>query len=157
MTQFNERAFAARFSDMGDEAERVFEEVWSKNWVRTGFNRPPCSMRKWSLRKRYTPDYSDSDGWIEVQGFGRDRVLKIKDHKAAALSLHMEDDSVRLFIWDTTTQRWAVSDWRVVSDLLTTPYIRGDFHEGNPFSGLHADQLDTIVEWNDRQTNGASP
>lgn len=149
--QFNERPFADRMSAMGDEAEQAFEAVWPNAYERYGFNRPKPSMKRWSLRVRYTPDFIDASGLIECQGFGRDRLLKIKEEKARALRLWAQDDRLRFFIWDRTKQRWTCVDWQVIDTMSMTPYSEGVYHEGKPFVALHFDQLANLP-WNDKET-----
>lgn len=149
---FSDQPFSARLGRMGDEAELAFEAVWPRAWTRYGFNRPRCSMRDWSLQVRYTPDYMDSIGPIECQGYGRDRVLKIKCEKRVALTWWRDnlEPNLRFFIWDTTTQRWAAAEWQVVDDLLSTPFLTGTYPEGTPYRGLHFDQLANL-KWNDKE------
>ena len=149
--QFNERPFADRMSAMGDEAERMFEAVWKGPWDRYGFNRPRSGVRGMSLRVRYTPDYKVSYGLVECQGFGRDRLLKIKDEKRKALNLWAAEDNLLFFIWDRKTQRFVCVDWQVVDDLSTVPHMRGTYHDGPTYLGLHFDQL-AHLPWNDKST-----
>lgn len=150
MAKFRDREFGDRLAQMGDEAEGVFEEVWPVAWVRYGFNRPGPSMKEWSDFTKYTPDYMDRDGPIECQGFGRDRVLKIKDEKRAALNEWMKKEpKLRFFIWDTTNQRWACISWRMVDKLLSTPHLKGAYPEGTTYRGLHSDQLRNL-KWHDK-------
>ncbi len=141
---------------MGDEAEGMFEEVWPNAWTRYGFNRPPCKMDKWSLRTRYTPDYMDRYGPIECQGFGRDRLLKIKNEKRLALNLWVRDEpKLRFFIWDRTMQRWTAPEWLVVDDLLSSTFQCGTYPEGTPYRALHYDLL-ADLDWHDKATSSHS-
>lgn len=149
--QFNERPFADRMSAMGDEAEQAFEQVWRGAWDRFGFNRPRSGVKGMSLRVRYTPDYKVSGGLVECQGFGRDRLLKIKEEKARALRLWAKEDRLRFFIWDRTLQRWSCVDWQVIDTLSMTPFYEGVYHEGKPYVALHFDQL-AHLPWNDKET-----
>ncbi len=148
---FNQQPFASRIHSMGDEAEGVFELVWPYKWVRFGFNRPPVSMQFWNDFTRYTPDYMDRYGPIECQGFGRDRVLKIKNEKRVALrTWRRHEPQLRFFIWDTTNQRWTYAKWQVVDDLLSTTRLRGAYPEGTPWRGIHFDQL-AKLDWHDKK------
>jgi len=149
--QFNERPFASRMDAMGDQAEQMFEQVWKGPWDRYGFNRPRSGVRGMSLRVRYTPDYKVSYGLVECQGFGRDRLLKIKDEKRKALNLWNAEDNLLFFIWDSKLQRFVCVDWQVVDDLSTVPHMRGTYHDGPTYVGLHFDQL-AHLPWNDKQT-----
>lgn len=147
--QFHERPMNERWLKMDDEAMAVFEAVWPKNWIRYGLDRAPISTKKWPDKWVMKPDCADSDGLIEVQGFGKDRLLKIKDRKRAALTdwywdLQEADNtqaSLRFFVWDRFASCWTVQDWSVIDVLLDTPYLRAAYHEGNTYGALHADQL----------------
>lgn len=151
MANYRDRTFSDRLPFMGDEAEGVFEEVWEIAWERYGFNRPRPPMKEWSDFTKYTPDYIDRHGPIECQGFGRDRVLKIKDEKRSALQeWQKKEPKLRFFIWDTTEQRWACVSWRVVDKLLSTPHLTGAYPEGTTFRGLHSDQLANL-KWHDKK------
>jgi hypothetical protein len=148
---FNEQSFAARYASMGDEAEQTFEQVWDGPWDRYGFNRPRSGVRGMSLRVRYTPDYKVHGGLVECQGFGKDRVLKVKHDKITAMRLWAADDPLKFFVWDRTMKRWTVVDWQVIDTLSMTPYMTGEYHDGNAFVGLHFDQLEHLP-WNDKAT-----
>jgi hypothetical protein len=148
MTQFHERSMKQRWArgGMDDEAMAVFADVWPNNWIRYGLDRAPIGTRNWPDKWRFTPDCADKDGLIEVQGFGQDRLLKIKDTKRAALDLWEEDctetaATLRFFMWDRTTQRWAYTEWCVLDALLGSPYLVDTYHEGTPYRALHADQI----------------
>lgn len=127
-TQFHKQDWNSRFAAMGDEAEGIFEKVHKLNWVRTGLNRPPLQMSQLSLAVRYMPDYLTSRCWVEVQGCGRDQVIRIKDEKLVALNEWEQlGHPVEFFFWDTTNKRYcqvpleAVMDEIYVLDSRTYP------------------------------------
>lgn len=103
---FHQQNWNNRYLAMGDEAEGIFEQVHKLNWVRTGLNRPPLQMSQLSVAVRYMPDYLTSRCWVEVQGCGRDKVIRIKDEKLDALwDWQMLGHPVEFFFWDTTNKR----------------------------------------------------
>lgn len=145
---FNEQSWQTRYQAMGDEAEGVFEKVWPRAFVRYGLNRPPISLKVVPKFIRYTPDYMDRYGLVECQGCGQDRLLKVKDDKAAALTAWSEHAILRFFLWDRTEHRWCDMPWEQVVDYLKNSKIRGEYHEGNKWTAIHVDRtLD--VEWHD--------
>jgi len=95
---------------MGDEAEQMFEQVYPRGFVRYGLNRPPISVGKLSLKIRYTPDYLTSSSLVEVQGFGRDQLVKVKLEKEQALHLWNADMPTQFFLWDRTNKRYGYID-----------------------------------------------
>lgn len=103
---FHQQTWNNRYQAMGDEAEGIFEQTHKLNWVRTGLNRPPLQMSQLSLAVRYMPDYLTSRCWVEVQGCGRDKVVRIKAEKIEALlEWSSLDHPVEFFFWDTTNKR----------------------------------------------------
>lgn len=106
MTAFHQQSWNQRFQTMGDEAESIFEQVYKNNWVRTGLNRPPLKMSSLAVAVRYMPDYLTSNSWVEVQGCGRDKVVRIKREKLDALTdWAFLGHPVEFFFWDTTNKR----------------------------------------------------
>lgn len=144
--QFHAQPFEQRWGKMDDEARGVFEAVWPKAHISYGLDRAPIGVHKWPIKWRYAPDLADSDGLIELQGFGRDRLLKIKDDKRQALNAWREEGLVRFFVWDRTEKRWAIEDWRVLDSLLDYPHVIGQYHDGPKYGALHSDQL-TDLPW----------
>lgn len=105
--QFHKQNWNQRFQTMGDEAEGIFEQVYKNNWVRTGLNRPPLQMSALSVPVRYMPDYLTSKAWVEVQGCGRDKVIRIKQEKLDSLAdWEYLGHPVDMFFWDTTNKRY---------------------------------------------------
>ena len=91
---------------MGDEAEGIFEQTHKLGWVRTGLNRPPLRMSDLAIPVRYMPDYLTSRCWVEVQGCGRDKLIRIKDEKLVSLEKWATlGHPVEMFFWDTTNKR----------------------------------------------------
>lgn len=136
-----------RWGKMDDEARGVFEAVWTRSHIGYGLDRAPIGVTKWPDKWRYAPDVADSNGLIEIQGFGTDRLLKIKDRKRAALRSWAEEGPVRFFCWDSYAKRWFCEKWSVMDEMLDHPHVIGTYHDGPVYGALHADQLDQIVTW----------
>lgn len=151
MTQFNQQTWADRFKKLGDEAEGVFENVWNRMgepFERYGLLRPSFDMRRLGLAARYTPDYMDADGLIEVQGFGKDRIFKFKEEKLEALNTWDEFiTNVRIFMWDSVTRRWAVTILAPWLDWGNYPAnVSGTYPEGKNWVGWTPDNM-PFVTW----------
>lgn len=151
---FKDQDFTKRFEAMGDEAEGIFEKVFGKGFVRTGLNRPPIQMHKLPARIRYTPDYLTSQGYVEVQGFGRDQRIKLKIDKWMSLHYWNSLFPVRLFLWDTTNKRYCY----VTLEQLDACFASGEasiesFPEGKPYLSFDADVVflaaTDVGEYND--------
>lgn len=142
---FKDGSFAQRFSALGDEAEAVFEEVWPKKFQRAGLNRPEISMINMPHFERNRPDYMDSDGYIEVMGFGKDQTFKMKYNKLHALYGWEGKWCVRIFVWDSHNKRWSVSPLDFVDYQLQHYGTKGEFNEGNKYLALKAE--DWPGEW----------
>src|SRR6266498_2550714 len=82
---FRDQDWQARYQGMGDLAEGAFEEVHQYGFVRWGLDRPPIQVHKLPKRIRFAPDYLTTHSFVEVQGFGKDQVIKLKLDKYDAL------------------------------------------------------------------------
>lgn len=105
---FKDQSFGARFQAMGDAAETQFEAWCEANRIpfwRYGLNRPPISLAKVGAFVRFTPDYLLGDKLVEVQGFGRDQLFKLKGEKLQALHAWSLHHPVHLWAWDSTHKR----------------------------------------------------
>lgn len=141
MAQFRDQSWEQRFAALGDEAERVFCEVYPKGKARYGLDRPPIQLHKVPAKIRYTPDFITSDGLIEVQGLGRDRQFKLKNDKLAALHEWNRDFAVSMFVWDNVDRRWAIISLERLDDALMFEGEGDHFPEGKPYRRLHVDRL----------------
>lgn len=143
---FKDRAFTERLLSLGDEAEGIFESVYSHKFDRYGLNRPGTGLASVPPFVRYTPDYLTSKGLVEVQGFGRDQTFKLKEDKWAAL-LQWERCSrwrVDLFVWDSWFKRYG---WVRLVDLASdTHWVPGLFPEGKSYRAWEAKWL-PVIEW----------
>lgn len=119
-SDFHKQSFSSRYSAMGDEAEGVFEELNTGKFVRYGLNRPPVAMNMLTPFVRYTPDYLTSKGFVEVQGVGKDRKLKLKIEKAIALQAWHEKFRLLFFVWDSLKKESGYIDWPDMWNILPT-------------------------------------
>jgi hypothetical protein len=146
--QFHEQSFQARFGELGDTAETIFEQVWPYKVERYGLRRPAISMATLPEFVRFTPDFLSRSQLIEVQGFGRDGLVKLKIDKWHALKTWALFMPTVLFLYDSKKKRWGEIS---VDDLCI--YIRQNdvtidsFHDGNQFYSIPADSLP--VEWHE--------
>jgi hypothetical protein len=141
---FKDQNFQTRYASMGDEAEAVFEDVYPQGWERAGLNRPNLQMSSLSLPVRYTPDYITSKGYIEVKGFGRDRLLKIKDENLEALwTWHEHIMRTDLFVWNRADQEYGFVRLGDLEDALEQFGTDGIFPEGKTFRALEAAKIPT--------------
>lgn len=135
---FKDAPFSQRFAKLGDEAEGVFEAVWPKAWERWGINRPSVSLRSVPAFVRQAPDYWDSDGFIEVMGFGRDQTFKLKDEKHEALLDWAAHWMVRIFVWDSHKKQWSIAWLHEIEEALVNEGWDDVFSDGPTFVALKA-------------------
>lgn len=138
MEQFHQRDFAHRFGAMGDEAESRFEETYKGGFVRFGLNRPPVQMSKLPPLIRYSPDYLTSQGFVECQGVGKDRQLKVKVEKGLALQQWHSLFAVRFFIWDSMLKKSTILDWPTLWNQLPNMPLN-QFPEGKAYWSVDVD------------------
>lgn len=134
---------------MGDEAEQVFETVATRhNWGyhRSGLNRPPFDMSRLPVNVRYTPDYLTETSYVEVQGFGKDRLVKIKQDKLDALAWWDANCfCTEIFLWDSVLRRWTIIEIGWFKH--EPPSMHGVYPEGKTWLGWTLDQLPAL--WTD--------
>lgn len=140
---FKDRAFTERLLTLGDEAEGIFESVYSHGFVKYGLSRPPINLATVPPFVRYTPDYLTSKGLVEVQGFGKDRTFKIKHDKLEALIEWHEWFRVDLFVWDSWNGEYG---WIRLFDLIVEDAEIRHFPEGKPYFAWQAKDL-PVIEW----------
>ena len=147
--QFNQQPWNQRFQKLGDEAESVFEAVAVRQgwkYVRTGLNRPPVDMRKLPQMVRYTPDYLLSSGYVEVQGFGKDRIFKLKDEKLDSLmDWHTKVFHTSMFVWDNVAVRWGIIPMQMFDETIMPCNVTGEYPEGKAWRGWTPEYLE--IEW----------
>ena len=137
---FAEKPFGVRLQTMGDIAERQFEENSAVKWVRYGLCRPPINMAALPPQLRYTPDYLTAQGLVEVQGLGRDQILKVKHDKLEALKWWEKVHPVYLFVYDSHNDRssmLALADLRKKCKLSDTE----EFPEGKAYYAIKSSLL----------------
>lgn len=107
---FHERDFRSRWSQMGDQAEAAFTEVyeaWGLRYQRFGWDRTEVSLRGVPDKLKNVPDFFTNKGLVECMGFGRDQVWKLKTHKFDALMEWAYDWRCDIFLWDSHNEEWA--------------------------------------------------
>lgn len=105
---FKDRPWHQRVQRLGDEAETIFEQWAARNNIgfhRSGINRPPFNVGKLPTMVSYTPDYLTDGGYIEVQGSGKGRQVKIKNDKLDALASWDLIFKTQMFLWDNVTRQ----------------------------------------------------
>lgn len=137
---FHKQDFSSRFAAMGDEAEGIFFQLYPNEYLPLGFNRPPFSMKGMPVNMRAIPDAVGRLNFVEIQGIGRDRTLKLKTPKMDALCVWNDYiGPVDLFIWDRTerqTFRAPLKSWLHAA----AEYGEADkYPEGTPILKLHID------------------
>jgi hypothetical protein len=135
---FHKQSFHTRFQAMGDEAEGIFLTLHPNKYVRIGLDRPPFSMQGMPINMRATPDFIGRLHFVEVQGIGRDRTLKLKENKTNALFIwNKYIGPVDLFVWDRTnkhTYQAPLADWMVA---VGAHGVEGAYPEGHKYYGLN--------------------
>ncbi len=131
---FKDKPWNQRITRLGDEAETVFEN-WANQqnigFHRSGINRPPFKVGRLPKMVSYTPDYLTENGYIEVQGFGRDGQIKLKYDKLDALSRWDMIFKTEMFLWDNVAESIAIVpvNWF----LRTTCVSTGTYPEGKEY------------------------
>lgn len=142
MTSFKDQPFAQRMAQMGDAAERKFEETYGEGFVRFGLNRPPINVGKLPTRLRYTPDYLTSDGFVEVQGFGKAQVFQLKLEKLSCLNYWDTLHPVSIFVWDSYRKRYTTVPLKSIRDWIDEGLAElGYFPEGKAYFAIPADVI----------------
>lgn len=142
MSAFKDGSFNQRFAAMGDEAEAKFEEVTEEGHVRFGLNRPPLKMSLLPKRLRNMPDYLLSNSLVEVQGVGRDQIVKIKVEKLRCLEWWNLLHPVELFVWDSSKKRTVRVPLKKIMDLTEGPSaVLDHFHDGPAYFAIPASEL----------------
>lgn len=137
MTSFKDRQWSERFQKMGDEAEGEFLKRHPAAH-RLGLNRPAWRVHDMPTDEmKCTPDFMLSDRLVEVMGFGKDGLLKLKHMKADALGNWLAIGPVTLWVWDSSTHRcWEahVDEW---VDACWSHGVVRHFHDnGQPYHEL---------------------
>lgn len=146
---FSEKPFNERFEVMGDTAEHRFR-VWAAEeyipYTDYGLRRPQVPVYKLPAFVRYTPDFLLGDALVEVQGCGRDQLVKLKHDKLSALSDWDEQFPVYVWLWNQTLDQVAVASIATVLYLCMNyrdgwPRVDGHFDGDKPYSSISWDEL----------------
>ena len=146
---FKDQSFEARFAKMGDEAEAMYETVTEQSHIRYGLDRPPLKLSALPMRVRHAPDYLESDRFVEVGGYGRDGIFKLKLDKLSCLNWWDDLHPVDIFVWHTTMQRWCRGPLGWFRDHANTENVEvGWFPEGKMYFGFRTKHLGELG-WNE--------
>lgn len=142
---FKDERWSQREQSLGDEAEGHFVE-WCNaqplGYVRSGLDRPPLQMWKLPARIRYTPDFLLTKCYVEVQGFGRDQLYKMKFEKLMALHYWNALHPVSLYVWDSHYQRECFIGLTDFDNILGEPGVtQGKFSEGKAYVAVPGDLI----------------
>jgi len=134
---FKDQDFGKRFAQMGDLAEGKCIQWLQENntgFVRYGLDRPPLRMDMLPARIRHTPDILTSRGLIEVKGFGRDQVAKLKLEDMNCLSWWNDCHPVSIFFYDSCNDRSICVGFTDVRDkMVADQRVKlGVFPDANP-------------------------
>ncbi len=141
---FRYQTWNDRVATLGDIAETQFESWATKarlGFVRYGLNRPPLRMHELPARVRNTPDYLMTKGFIEVQGFGRDQILKVKWEKLNCMWAWNNIHRLWLFVWDSHNSRHCFVDVPTLANLLGEFAEMRKFPEGTPYFAINGDAV----------------
>ncbi len=146
MNAFRDGTWEQRFSKMGDEAEGRFEkyasDVLGLGFVRKGLSRPPIQLSSVPARIRYEPDYLMSKNLVEVQGVGRDQIVKVKLDKWNCLCFWNGIHPVMIYVWDSHKQRECLFPLFNFEKLIAKGKgSLGVFAEGKPYFAFAADDI----------------
>lgn len=141
---FKDQPWSARFAQMGDQAEGIFERVYPLGFARFGLRRPPIQVGKLPLKLRYAPDYITTSSLIEVQGFADDTV-KVKTEKHLALQLWDQDMPVQLFLYDSRNERHGLTPIAQLTHDIFTHGTIARFPEGKPYWAIPAETME--MQW----------
>lgn len=139
---FKDQNWSKRYTRLGDEAEGVFDRVMGYHGipvVRYGLNRPDVPLADVTEFVRYTPDFLTPTCLVEVQGVGRDGLLKVKVDKWSALQQWNMFMRTELFIWDKQNQ------CHIQLHVHDIPMMQAElqrFPEGKPYFEIPLDRID---------------
>lgn len=139
---FKDRPWNQRLKSLGDEAETVYETWATQNGIgfhRSGINRPPFNVGKLPKMVAYTPDYLTDQGYVEVQGFGKDRQIKLKVEKLEALTQWDMVFHTEMFLWDNVDR--TVAQVPVMWFLRNAANDQGVYPEGKHYQIWDPDRI----------------
>lgn len=150
METFRLKTFDERIKTMGDIAEQKFEKDAAVKFVRYGLNRPKINMAHLPPEIRHTPDYLTAQGLVEVQGLGKDQILKVKHEKLKALKWWSKVHPLYLFIYDSYRERTYMMPFKELIKKCTMSETN-HFPEGKPYYAMHSSLI-----WADDEKNNSN-
>jgi len=141
---FKDEQWVKRYKAMGDEAETVFRldaDLRRRPYIESGLRRPPFHVGRLPDVERYRPDFlvvpRKEDGephFVEVQGVGRDGIVKLKVSKLKALLFWTTVLPVTLFVWNNQTRTVIEADVKVLGAMAVRAKLEGRM---GCFDGIH--------------------
>ncbi len=140
---FKDQSWATRYAGLGDIAESKFESVYKTGFTRFGLDRPPYKLSVIPARLRGRPDYETASFFVEVVGFGKDQLLKIRIEKMQVMSFwHHQVFPVEFFIYDSFNDRYVFRGLRQLDELVNKGKVQlGQFPEGKAYFAFSAKDL----------------
>lgn len=139
---FHNQSFNNRLATMGDPAEEACDKVYEYKTHDLGLNRVwkngvGLYMVEMTAAMRYTPDRMVRDRNIECMGIGRDRTLKIKHEKIAALRCWEQVGPIDLFVFDKPNETYYQASIETWYNACINHADEEAFHDGKTYYGLH--------------------
>jgi|SaaInlV_125m_DNA_1040241.scaffolds.fasta_scaffold59004_2 hypothetical protein len=146
MTKFYNGNFDTRMQTAGDPAEEACDKVYDYRTHDLGLNRVwkngvGLYMAQMTPAMRYTPDRMVIDRNIECMGIGRDKTLKVKTEKLAAMQQWVNIGPIDLFVFDKPNNLYyqaPVEAWQKACRFHANV---DTFPEGKTFYALHSEHF----------------
>lgn len=143
MSAYKDKNTEVRMASAGDIAEKQFER-----WYQDTYHRKPY---RYGLHGdapytgvpfvQATPDYLGRDLFYEVQGVGKDRMVKVKTAKVLALQEWSYHLPVRFWFFDAVDRRWSGIHLPDLYYLLEHDSATGRYPEGAEYRALSVTRL----------------
>lgn len=148
---YSDQDFAQRFSTLGDQAEKVFEEASPLGaWEINGWRRPKVSMRWMTEPMKASPDFYSGGYLVEVVGCGSDKILKFRESKREALDVwHKHIQDVAVFVYNSKLEEWWLVEWPVFRKLwdkvARADGVKEFSSDGNRYAGIAVDLIAEVA------------
>lgn len=149
---YNEQGWNQRVHTLGDIAEGIFENVAPMGaMIPYGLRRPPFKVANLTPFQRNTPDYLTGTGvFVEVQGCGRDNLIKMKVEKWEALKKWRTLGPLSFFFWNSNHSEWALVPYDEMAKLVTKGKRAGGvqaFSDGNEYVAIQWDWISGVFPY----------
>ena len=132
----------------GMVAEKVFLEVLPLgSAIKYGWDGAGLSMAHMDPFLRHTPDfYCNTGTLVEVQGCGKDLLMKVKLAKLDELLKWNKTQDTKFFFWNSSLNQWVLTSVEAVA-ALSKQYDTKVFHDGPEYKAIPwEDLLDIATE-----------